>query len=244
MKFLFWQFSVYAWSAFVLGAICAYLVFKPRLDRSKSELQIAEHRGSSLQAQSKDLETARRRLANSEKLAAALEVSLREANERIVLADAKLEAERMARENADSASRGANERLSVAQASAAQVVSLQLEMRSLRQQLSTLTSDREAEHERLQQELALARSSEQSSSAALAELQSRHNAQLELSQRSLTEALVRAEEAEARYSQLEAERVRVRLVAGIANTSGPSPSGNGGAMSGLVTDRSAAPEGL
>lgn len=243
MKFLFWQFAVYACAAFVLGEVCAYLVLKPRLDRSKSELQIAEQRGSSLQVQSKDLETARRRLANSEKLAASLEASLREANERIVLADAKLEAERMARENADSATRGANEKLSMAQASAAQVVSLQLELRAVKEQLSKLSAETSGEREQYQHEIAAARASEQAASSALAELQSRHNAQLELSQRSLTEAVVRAEEAEARYSQLEAERVRVRLVAGIAN---PSAANNGSAApttSGLVTDRGPTTEG-
>ena len=196
MKFLLWQFAVYALAAFLLGLIVAHLWWRPRAARQARKLHSQASHVVALQKEIVDLQTAAQCDRNIVAAIAPLTEQLSVARSALTLLEAELEASALRHTMLNNRTTDLTERADRHEASASDAQRAQGEALRTRAALDQAIAEHAAARATNEQALAEALARAQSAESSLANLRRTHERLVVESRRELTEVALRAEHAE------------------------------------------------
>jgi chromosome segregation ATPase len=196
VKFLLWQFSVYALAAFVLGLAVAYLWSRPQVARLTRKLNSQQAHIGALQSEIVDLQTVVRRDQNIVAAMAPLTEQLSAARSALTLVEAELEASALHHAMLTNKTVDLSQRAARNETLAGETERAQGEALRIRVALDSAIAEHTAGRALSEQTLADALARAQSAESSLANLRRAHERLVVDSRRELTELTVRTERAE------------------------------------------------
>jgi chromosome segregation ATPase len=206
VKFLFWQFALYALAAFNLGALCVHFWWQPRHDAARRSAKARGQQIETLQASLAAEQTARARDTAIVAQLPQLTEDLNLARQALKYVEVELEASAIRRDQVQTVAADLQQRLSSQRTAVDNVGRLEQEISRLREELNESLATAAADRASAESQMARINAALRNADDARKSLQKRHDEFVLSSQRDLSVMTVRAESAERQLAGISVSR--------------------------------------